>query len=397
MFETLEPAPPDAILGLTEAFHNDPNPDKINLSVGVYQDASGKTPMLESVKEAERRLLEAEKSKSYLPISGLPDYGQLTRQLLFGSDHEIITASRAITLQTPGGTGALRVAADLLKRKFPAAAVWCSKPTWVNHRPIFESADRRVEFYAYADEAGTGLDFDAMLASLQQIPAGDAVLLHAGCHNPTGIDPTPDQWRQIADVIEHRRLLPLVDFAYLGFGNGLEEDATGLRELCRPGSEALICSSYSKNFGLYCERVGALTVVAGTSDAAQAALSHAKICVRVNYSNPPKHGAAIVATVLADPALRAQWEQEVAGMRDRINAMRNLFVTTMKTKAPQHDFSFIARQRGMFSFSGLSAVQVDQLRHQHSIYVVTAGGRINVAGMHEGNIDRLCAAIASVL
>jgi aspartate/tyrosine/aromatic aminotransferase len=267
----------------------------------------------------------------------------------------------------------------------------------VNHPKIFEAADRQVETYDYINKAGTELDFAAMRASLEKIPSGDVVLLHACCHNPTGIDPRLDEWRQIADIVEKRRILPLVDFAYQGFGDGLEEDAIGLRELCRPGMELLVCSSFSKNFGLYCERVGALTIVAGTPDAAQAALSHAKVCVRVNYSNPPKHGAAIVATILGDAGLRAPWEREVAEMRDRIHSMRKLFVETMKRKAPQHDFSFIAQQRGMFSFTGLKPVQVDELRSKYSLYVVTSGGRINVAGMTQANMDRLCAAIASVL
>ena len=397
MFETLEMAPPDAILGLTEAFNKDPNPNKINLSVGVYQDADGKTPILKSVKEAERRLLDGETSKSYLPMHGIPEYGRYVRELLFGANHEILASGRSVTLQTPGGTGALRVAVDLLKRKFPGSGFWHSKPTWVNHPQIFQAADRRVEVYDYIDKAGTGLAFDAMIASLNKIPAGDVVLLHAGCHNPTGIDPERKQWRQIADIIQQRRLLPLVDFAYQGFGDGLEEDAIGLRELCRPGLELLVCSSFSKNFGLYCERVGALTLVASTSDAAQAALSHAKISVRVNYSNPPKHGAAIVAAILGDAELRPRWEKEVAEMRERIHSMRRLFVETMKKKSPGHDFSFIGRQRGMFSYTGLKSVQVDELRSKYSIYVVGSGGRINVAGMTKANMDRLCEAVASVL
>jgi len=396
MFETLEMAPPDAILGLTDAFNKDPNPRKINLSVGVYQDASGRTPILESVKEAERRLLETEKSKSYLPINGPAEFGQHTRKLVFGGGHEVVTTERAATVQTPGGTGALRIAADLLKRSLPKARVWCSKPTWVNHPRIFQAADRQVEVYPYIDQTGTGLDLEGLIGTLSKCPPGDVVLLHAGCHNPTGIDPSPDQWRVIADVLQERQLLPLVDFAYQGFGMGLEEDAHGVRELCRPGMDLLVCSSFSKNFGLYCERVGALTIVAGSADAAQRALSQAKICVRVNYSNPPKHGGAIVGTVLGDPQLRDLWQREVSGMRDRINAMRELFVETMKQKSDR-DFSFIGRQRGMFSFTGLSAMQVDELRNRYAIYVVSSGGRINVAGMTATNMPVLCDALASVL
>lgn len=397
MFETLDVAPPDSILGLSEAFRQDPNPHKINLSVGVYKDAQGNTPILASVKEAEQRILARETHKSYLAIEGLAEYDRFVGDLLFGRDHEIVQAKRATTLQTPGGTGALRVAADLLKRKFPKARVWHSRPTWANHPSVFQAADRPLDTYAYIDAAQTGLDFPAMLEGLRKIPVGDVVLLHACCHNPTGIDPTLEQWRQIAAVIAERNLLPLVDFAYQGFGDGLEADAAGLRELSRPGRELLVCSSFSKNFGLYCERVGALTIVAASQPAAEAALSHARVCVRVNYSNPPQHGAAIVATVLGDPGLRSQWEREVDGMRARIHAMRTRFVETMKGKTSKRDFSFIARQRGMFSYSGLTPMQVDELRTKHAIYVVTQGGRINVAGMTDGNMPRLCDSIAAVL
>ncbi|MDP6468953.1 MAG: amino acid aminotransferase [Pirellulaceae bacterium] len=397
MFEHLDTAPPDAILGLNVAFQSDPNPDKINLGVGVYKDATGQTPVLDCVKAAEQRLVDQEASKSYLAIDGLPQFGQLTRELLFGVDHEIVKSGRSVSLQTPGGTGALRVAADFLRKKLPAATVWCSKPTWVNHPKVFAAADCQIETYEYIDAAGVGLDFEAMLGSLQEIPSGDVVLLHGCCHNPTGIDPTPQQWKRIGDVVRQRALLPLIDLAYQGFGESLETDVRGLHEVCRDGTEAIVCSSFSKNFGLYSERVGALTLIADEPAAAAAALSHAKVCVRTNYSNPPQHGAAIVAAVLSDSELRAQWEQELTVMRDRINSMRALFVEAMRDKAPGHDFSFIAAQNGMFSFSGLSPMQVDELRNKHSVYVVTAGGRINVAGITPGNMDRLCTAIADVL
>ncbi len=396
MFESLEMAPPDAILGLTEAFNKDTNPRKINLSVGVFQDSDGKTPILKTVKEAERRLLESEKAKGYLPISGSPELGTLTQQLVFGAGHEIIGSRRCVSLQTPGGTGALRVAGDLLKTTLPKSRVWVSKPTWPNHPKIFEAAGRQIETYPYIDAAGTGLDLDGMLAALSKCSPGDAVLLHAGCHNPTGIDPTPDQWRKIGDLLYEKKLLPLVDFAYQGFAEGLDEDARGLRELCRPGAELMVCSSFSKNFGLYCERVGILSIVAGSADLAQVVMSQAKVCVRVNYSNPPKHGGAIVSTILADAELRKQWEAEVTEMRDRINSMRKLFVESMKQRCDR-DFSFIARQRGMFSFTGLSAVQVDELRTKFGVYVVAGGGRINVAGMTPGNMPVLCDALAAVL
>jgi aspartate/tyrosine/aromatic aminotransferase len=397
MFESLALAPPDPILGITDAFQKDSNPNKINLSVGVYKDAKGATPVLESVKAAERRMLEVEKTKNYLAIEGLKDYAQRVQELLFGAGHEIVTSGRAVTAQTPGGTGALRVAADFLKKHFPATRVWCSKPTWANHSAVFTAAGLPVEQYAYIDAAGQELDFAGMRGALEQIPTGDVVLLHACCHNPTGIDPTPGQWREIARIVHERKLLPLVDFAYQGFGDGLEEDAAGLRELAQPGKELLVCSSFSKNFGLYSERVGALTVVAKDKADAERALSQVRISVRVNYSNPPQHGAAVVATILTDPALRKQWEEELAQMRGRINSMRLRFVEMMAQKTKKKDFGFLRSQKGMFSFSGLTPVQVDELKTKHSIYVVSAGGRINVAGMTEDNLPRLCDAIAAVL
>ncbi len=397
MLSSLPQAPPDAILGLGEAFKLDPNPRKINLSVGVYKDEQGNTPILACVKEAERRLLARESSKGYLSIEGHPQYDALVQELLFGADHEVLRSRRAVTAQTPGGTGSLRVAADLLKKHFPQARVWMSNPTWANHAAIFKAVGLAVETYAYIDKAGRALDFAAMLAALEQIPAGDILLLHACCQNPTGIDPTPAQWRQIAAVVREQNLLPLIDFAYQGFGDGLVEDAAGLLAIAQPGQEALVCSSFSKNFGLYGERVGALTVVAEDHAAAQRALSQIRVAIRTNYSNPPTHGAAIVAEVLGDAGLRKQWEQELAAMRDRIHQMRRLFVETMQQKAPQHDFSFLQDQKGMFSFSGLTNVQVDELRTKHAVYVVGNGGRINVAGMTRDNMDALCTAIAAVL
>jgi len=397
MFENLPMAPPDAILGLGEAFKKDPNPRKINLSVGVYKDEKGNTPVLACVKEAERRLVETERTKSYLSIEGIAEYGAKVQELLFGAGHEILTSGRAVTAQVPGGTGGLRVASDFLKRHFPHAKVWVSKPTWANHPSIFQAAGFQVETYTYIDSTGRKLDFEAMLAALQQIPKGDIVLLHACCHNPTGIDPTAEQWKQIAEVIAERGLLPLIDFAYQGFGSGLAEDATGLREIASRSKELLVCSSFSKNFGLYSERVGALTVVCAKADDAERAISQVRIAIRTNYSNPPQHGAATVALVLSEAGLRQQWEDELTSMRSRIHKMRELFVQTMKQKAPSHDFSFLADQKGMFSFSGLSNMQVDELRNKHAVYVVANGGRINVAGMTEENMPALTEAIAKVL
>jgi aspartate/tyrosine/aromatic aminotransferase len=389
-------APPDPILGLTEAFKKDPHPNKINLSVGIYKDENGDTPILACVKEAERRLAATEKSKSYLPIDGPPEYGLLVRQMIFGADHPWATDGRAATLQTPGGTGSLRVAGDFLKQKLVVNRIWLSQPTWENHRGVFSAAGLEVGTYTYFDAARNSLDLDGMLASLRQVPAGEAVCLHACCHNPSGFDPTVDQWREIAGVLAERRLVTLVDFAYQGFGIGLREDAAGVLELCGRLDELLICSSFSKNFGLYNERVGALTLVGPTPQATAAALSHAKMCVRTNYSNPPFHGGAIIRTVLSDPTLRAQWEVELQQMRDRINRMRTLFAETMKAKAAPRDFSFITQQRGMFSFSGLSPQHVQALRDQFGIYIVNSG-RINVAGMSVGNMDAICDAIIAVL
>jgi aspartate/tyrosine/aromatic aminotransferase len=395
LFHNLQPAPPDSILGLSEAFLKDTRPEKINLSVGVYQDSHGATPILDTVRKAERRLVEAGTPKSYLPITGLDTYAAGVQDLLFGEGHEIVLSGRASTAQTPGGTAAVRAAADTIVRLRPTAKIWISQPTWPNHPSIFAAAGLKVETYPYFDPQNNSLALEAMLAALEKIPPGNAVLLHGGCHNPTGVDPTHDQWRRIADLLYARNLLPLIDFAYQGFGEGIREDAAGVNLLCRPGQEAMICSSFSKNFGLYSERVGALTVVAVDRTSAESAMSHVKTCIRANWSNPPAHGARIVATILGDAALRKTWEEEVAQMRSRINGMRKRFVESMRQAGSPRDWSFIERQRGMFSFSGLTPVQVDQLRAEHAIYIV-GNGRINVAGMTEGNLPALCRAIAAV-
>ncbi len=396
MFEQFTPAPPDAILGLTEAFKKDPNPNKINLGVGVYKDEAGNTPVLRSVRQAEERILHQEKTKTYLPIEGSPAYAAATQELLFGADHEVIQSQRAATAQAPGGTGALRVAADLIRKLMPGTRVWLSTPTWPNHPSVFQAAGLEIGTYPYFDAAANSVAFDDLLAALREIPSGDAVVLHACCHNPTGVDLNAEQWRAVADVVAERGLLPILDFAYQGFSTGLREDAMGLLELARPGVELMVANSYSKNFGLYAERVGALTVVAKDAQAAGTMLSHVKQVIRANFSNPPAHGSAIVTTILGDPALRRQWEDEVAEMRDRINTMRHLFVETLNEKGVARDFSFIARQRGMFSFSGLNPEQVKRLRDEYAIYIV-GSGRISVAGMSTQSMDYLCSAIADVL
>ncbi len=392
----METAPADAILGLNEAFKADSNPAKINLGVGVYKDASGATPILASVTKAEEKLLAGETSKSYLGIDGLADLGSCVQGLLFGGDHEIITSGRAVTAQTPGGTGALRVAGDFLKKTHPGAKLWLSSPTWANHNAIFTAAGLETCTYPYYDADGKRLDFDAMAAALEQVPPGDVVLFHACCHNPSGMDPNAEQWKALAAIAAKRGFLPLFDFAYQGFGAGLDADATGLREFATAGANFLVASSYSKNFGLYNERIGALTLVTGSPEDAAAVLSHVKTCIRCNYSNPPAHGGKIVATVLEDAELRAMWVGEVDTMRDRINGMRELFVKTLAEMGVDRDFSFITTQRGMFSFSGLNKDQVAELRQKHSIYIV-GSGRINVAGMTPGNMPGLCEAIKAVL
>jgi aspartate/tyrosine/aromatic aminotransferase len=396
MFEIIETAPPDPILGLTEAFRQDPRPGKINLGVGVYKDERDTTPVFASVKQAEERLFRAEKSKSYLPIPGAPEYGAAVQRMVFKADHEILAAKRAVTAHTPGGTGALRVAGDFIHTQLPKARIWISAPSWENHAGVFKAAGLEVRTYPYYDAEAKDLAFDKMVEAVSAVPAGDVVLIHACCHNPSGMDPNAAQWRVLADVAAGRGFLPFFDFAYQGLGDGFDEDAAGLRTFCRPGCELIVASSFAKNFGLYNERAGALTIVAKDAAAAQRVFSQIKICIRTNYSNPPAHGGAIVTTILNDAALRALWEGEVTAMRDRINGMRRLFVETLKAKGVARDFSFITRQKGMFSFSGLIKPQVDALREKHAIYVV-ASGRINVAAMTPANMDALCTAVTDVI
>jgi aspartate/tyrosine/aromatic aminotransferase len=400
MLDAVPAAPPDPILGLSAAFADDPNPDKINLGVGEYRDADGSTPVLASVRAAEARIVASSTTKRYLPIDGTPEYGRAVRSLLFGAD-ETALRERCTVVQAPGGTGALRVAGDLIHTQFPGARLWLSDPTWANHPKIFAAAGLSTSSYPYYDGSAHAVDFDAMILSLEAASAGDVVLLHGCCHNPTGADLSLEQWQRLGDTLTAKRLLPLVDFAYQGFGEGLEEDAAGLRALLGRVPEMLVASSYSKNFGLYRERVGALTAVTTSANAAANVLSQLKVCVRTNFSNPPAHGSAIVTEILQDPALRAQWEEEVALMRDRINSMRTLLVDRLKeyttgAASGSGDFSFIARQRGMFSFSGLTPQQVERLRSEHAVYIV-GSGRINVAGVTPDNVDGLCRAVAAVL
>jgi aspartate/tyrosine/aromatic aminotransferase len=396
MFESLSLAPPDPILGLTDAFKRDPNPHKINLGVGVFQDEAGRTPILECVKRAEATLLAQGAAKTYSPIEGAAEYGRHVRALLFGAGHARASDGTAVTAHTPGGTCALRVAADLAKQRLGLSRVLFSDPTWANHQAIFEAAGLITESYPYYDARSRGLAFGPMLAALKAAGPSDLVLLHAGCHNPSGVDPTLDQWRELGELAQRRGFVTLFDFAYQGLGDGLEQDAQPVRLFADRGLELMIASSFSKNFGLYNERVGALTLLARERAAGELALSQLKSAIRANYSNPPWHGGAVVSTVLSDPELAALWRGEVEAMRERIARMRALFVETLRRKGVERDFGFIVRQKGMFSFAGISPEQVDRLRDNHAIYVVRSG-RINVAGMSEASMDRLCSALAAVL
>ena len=396
MFQQIEPAQQDPILGLTEAFKNDQRPNKINLGVGIYQDAHGQTPTLPSVKAAAERVAAGMDSLAYRPMTGLASYNAAVQRLLLGDGHEATTSRRARTAQTPGGSGALRVVGDFLANSLPGVTVWISDPTWPNHAGIFSAAKVSLAKYPYFDKTHSRLAISEMLSALNEIPSGDAVLLHGCCHNPSGVDPTPEQWQEIAEVVVGRKLLPIVDFAYQGFGDGLHEDAIGLRALLQPEVEMIICSSFSKNFGLYSERTGAVTFISKQADIADRVESQVKRAIRANYSNPPSFGARVVATILDDASLRQQWEGELAEMRDRINGMRRLLSERLKAKGVPGDYSFITRQRGMFSFSGLTKEQVLRLREEFAIYVVDSG-LINVAGLTEENVDRVVEAVAAVV
>lgn len=396
MFEKVPAAPADPILGLTEEFKSDSRVTKINLGVGIYKNEEGQTPVLATVKKAEAALLESEKTKSYLTIEGTAEYGAAVQKLLFGSESKIVTEKRAKTAQAPGGTGALRVTGEFIKRELNAGKIWISNPTWANHVGVFTAAGVETAQYNYYNAETHDKDFAAMLTSLEAAQAGDVVLLHGCCHNPTGIDPTATEWEQLAKLCADKALLPLFDFAYQGFSKGVEEDAAGLRVFAQYCDEILVASSFSKNFGLYNERVGAFTLVAKDSDIAATAFSQVKKIIRSIYSNPPAHGAAVVTYILNNEALRNEWEQEVTEMRDRIQEMRTLFVQTLKDEGVTQDFSFIEAQNGMFSFSGLSKEQVNRLKDEFAIYIV-GSGRISVAGMTKNNMGPLCKGIAAVL
>jgi aspartate/tyrosine/aromatic aminotransferase len=395
MFESAKLDPPDAIFGIVEKFRQDPSEKKINLTVGVYKDENGNTPLMKAVADAEKILLEAKASKAYLPIDGMPGYNRHVGNMLLGP---VADSVKWQSTQTPGGTGALRVAGELLKTALGIDTIWMSDPTWANHPKIFGNAGMNVSQHAYLNSEGVALDFDAMMKSIaNETESGQAILLHGACHNPTGVDPTSQQWSELLKLVAEKGLLPIFDFAYQGFGDGIDEDAAAIRAYLADGKqEAIICNSFSKNFGLYGERVGGLTVVSTTDDASAAMQSKVKTIIRRMYSNPPTHGAAIVNTVLSDATLKQAWESELAEMRTRIKQLRTAFVETMQEVAPQRDFSFINDQRGMFSYSGLKGQYADLLMKKHSVYIL-GSGRINVAGINDSNRQALCDAIAGVL
>ncbi|NOU50696.1 aspartate/tyrosine/aromatic aminotransferase [Pseudoalteromonas sp. JBTF-M23] len=395
MFSELKPLPTDPILGLMAAYKQDTNPNKIDLGVGVYKDEQGDTPVLRAVKQAEAFRLENEKTKSYIGLAGNLDFCQKMESLLLG-EHSALLANRVRTAQTPGGTGALRVAAEFIKRCNTNATVWVTTPTWANHISLFEAAGLNVKEYPYYDYENKGLLFDEMINTLKQVPKGDVVLLHACCHNPSGMDLNEQQWKVVAELAKEVGFTPLIDIAYQGFGSSLDEDAKGLRMLADSVEEMLICSSCSKNFGLYRERVGACSLIA--KDAAVADVSNSVLLsvVRSIYSMPPAHGADIVSTILSSDELTQMWHEELDEMRTRINGLRTLIKDSLAAKGVAQDFSFIDRQNGMFSFLGINKEQIERLQKDYAIYIV-GSSRVNVAGISQANIDYFADAVATVL
>ncbi|MET0381845.1 MAG: amino acid aminotransferase [Burkholderiaceae bacterium] len=396
MFEHIEPFAGDPILSLNEDFQKDPRPHKVNLSIGIYFDDEGRIPVLDCVRRAEARLLENGRAKSYLPIEGDADCRRAVQALLFGADSPALAGGRVATLQTIGSSAALKVGADFIKRWLPGSGVWVSDPTWDNHRSMFEGAGLEVSSYPYYDPASGGLKFDAMRDTLARLPPRSVVLLHACCHNPTGVDPTRAQWEALIPVLKERGLLPFLDIAYQGYGDGIEEDAFAIRALAAAGVPFFVANSFSKSMSIYGERGGALSVVC--ADAAEAALAFGqlKATVRRIYSSPTIHAAGITACVLGDPALRASWVRDVDAMRERIRAMRESLHGTLSAKAPGRDFGYFLTQRGMFSYTGLSAAQVDRLRDEFAVYLIRSG-RLCVAGLNTRNVEATANAIAAVI
>ncbi|WP_278937583.1 amino acid aminotransferase [Pseudomonas helleri] len=396
LFSAVEMAPRDPILGLNEAFNADTRTDKVNLGVGVYCNEEGRIPLLRAVIEAETIRAAEHASRGYLPIDGIQAYDQAVQKLLFGADSALLAAGRVITTQSVGGTGALKIGADFLKQLQPDAVVAISDPSWENHRALFEAAGFPVQNYRYYDAASHDVNRAGMLEDLNALPTGSIVVLHACCHNPTGVDLSPADWQNVLEVVKAKGLIPFLDMAYQGFGDGIAEDAAAVRLFADSGLSFFVSSSFSKSFSIYGERVGALSIVTQSKDESARVLSQVKRVIRTNYSNPPTHGASIVAAVLNSPDLRAKWEAELAEMRERISGMRRQMVELLAKKAPGHDFSFVARQRGMFSYSGLTAEQVGRLRTEFGIYALDTG-RICVATLNQRNIEGVTDAIVKVI
>src|SRR6266571_8766420 len=396
LLSTIEMAPRDPILGVSEASHADPNPNKVNLGVGVYYDDNSKVPLLECVRRAEHAITERGAPHVYLPIDGIAAYDRAVQKLVFGAESEILRTGRAVTVQAVGGTGALKIGADFLRRFAPAAQVWISDPSWENHRALFEGAGFSVNVHPYYDAATHGLDFERMIAALDRVPAGSIVVLHACCHNPTGVDPSAEQWSRILEIVRSRGQIPFLDLAYQGFGDGIDADATVVRRFAATPGPLFVASSFSKSFSLYGERVGALSVIAADRDEAARVLSQAKRVVRGNYSSPPTFGSQIVATILGSPDLSTLWARELGAMRERIRANRRALVERLAVHAPGADFRFVLEQRGMFSYSGLTKEQVTRLRSEFGVYAIDTG-RICVAALNSRNTDYAASAIATVI
>ncbi len=400
MFSAVEMAPRDPILGITEQFAADTNPKKVNLGVGVYYDDNGKLPLLKCVQAAEKAMTDTPTARGYLPIDGIAAYDAAVKSLVFGADSEPVTSGRIATVQGVGGTGALKIGADFLKKINPAAKVLISDPSWENHRALFTNAGFVVENYPYFDPSANGglggVNFTGMMSALTGAPAGSIVVLHACCHNPTGYDITPAQWDQVVATVKAKGLVPFLDMAYQGFGYGLKEDGVAVQKFVDAGLTFFVSTSFSKSFSLYGERVGALSVLCQSKDEAARVLSQLKIVIRTNYSNPPTHGGAVVAAVMADPKLRAMWEQELGEMRVRIKAMRQKLVDGLKAAGVKQDMSFITKQIGMFSYSGLTKDQMVRLRTEFGVYGTDAG-RMCVAALNSKNIEHVCASIAKVI
>jgi aromatic-amino-acid transaminase len=389
-------APKDPILGITELYVADKNPQKVNLGVGVYYDENGKVPLLACVRQVEQQQALQGAPRPYLPIDGLQSYDQAVQALVFGANAPAVKEKRVVTVQALGGTGGLKIGADFLKQLSPGAQAWISEPSWENHRALFEGAGFTVNAYPYYDAATRGLKFEAMLAALDALPAGSIAVLHTCCHNPTGVDLSELQWQKILAVVQARGLVPFLDLAYQGFGDGIDADAYAARLFAGAMTPVFLSSSFSKSLSLYGERIGAFSLVAGSADEAARSLSHLKRIVRANYSNPPTHGGDIVARVLTNPELRQLWERELGGMRERIKAMRKALAEGIKQRVPASDWTFVLKQRGLFSYTGLSKAQVERLRTEFSIYAIETG-RVCVAALNAKNIGYVADAIARVI